>query len=104
MSALLVEEISSERDAQRADFQQEWIQLCGRLERFKVHRVTVLVARVAKGTLSKSCIPNNEKEDFHTCWRGFVSLCGLAGKPHTYSVHARYSEAIVHVAVEFEDS
>lgn len=64
MSALLVEEISSERDAQRADFQQERIQLCGSSEPFKVHRVTVLVARVAKGTLSNSCIPKNEEEDF----------------------------------------
>lgn len=35
MSALLVEEISSERDAQRADFQQEPIQLCGSLEPLK---------------------------------------------------------------------
>lgn len=38
-----------------------------------------------------------------TCWGGFVSLCGLAGRTPPYSVNTRHTEAIVDVAVELED-
>lgn len=38
-----------------------------------------------------------------TCWGGFVSLCGLAGRTPSYSVNTRHAEAIVDVAIEFED-
>ncbi len=39
-----------------------------------------------------------------TCRGGLVSLCGLAGRTPPHSVDSRNTEAIVDVAVEFEDS
>ncbi len=86
----------------RADFQQKWNQLWSRSECFIVHRATVLAAQVAWRTLSKSII-NNEKRTPQTCRGGFVSLRGLAGTTPPYAVDTRHAEAIVDVAVEFED-
>lgn len=69
---------------------------------FTVHREAVLAAQVAWRTLSQSII-NNERRTPQTCWGGFVSLCGLAAWTPSYSVNTRHAEAIVDVAVEFED-
>lgn len=46
---------------------------------------------------------NNEKRTPQTCRGGFVSLCWLAGTTPPYSVNTRHAEAIVDMAVEFED-
>lgn len=67
-----------------------------------VLKFTVLAAQVAWRTLSKSII-NSEKRTPQTCRGGFVSLCELAGRTPSYSIYARHAEAIVDVAVEFED-
>lgn len=46
---------------------------------------------------------NIERRIPQTCRGSFVSLCGLAGRTNPYSIHTRHAEAIVDVAVEFED-
>lgn len=38
-----------------------------------------------------------------TCWGGFVSFWGLTGRTPSYSVNTRHTEAIVDMAIEFED-
>lgn len=62
----------------------------------------MLVVQVAWRALSESRINSDKK--LQTCWGGFVSVGGLAGRTPPYSVDSRYAEAIVNVAVEFEDN
>lgn len=62
-----------------------------------------LAAQVAWRSLSKTRI-NNERRKPPTCRWGFVSLCGLAGRTPSYGVDARHAEAVVNVAVKFQDS
>lgn len=38
-----------------------------------------------------------------TCWWGFVSLCGLAGRTPPHSIDTRHTEAIVNVTMELQD-
>lgn len=60
--------------------------------------------------IDRQCWPGGAYQEvesegkLQTCWGGFVSLCRLAWTTPPYRVDSRYAEAIVHVAVEFEDS
>jgi len=51
--------------------------------------------------LIKKC--NKHEGKAQTSGGGCVTLCGLAGRPRPYSVHAVHAETIVDVAVQLED-